>query len=495
MRTKSRSTKWRSSTVSERRFATDIPESITTPDTLETSIGKLSLVDGFPDDATVEAVYDNLDLQRATQAFLRALPFASMRQMGVALREFGPPNRTLLIFEDLMDSRTLFLTANTESVYHTMWMDLGEGPLVVETPPNVLGFVDDAWFGYVADFGNAGPDKGEGGRYLFLPPGYDGPEPEGHHTFRSTTHGNWLVYRGFLQDGDPAPAVEATKRIFKAYPLGASPSERPEIEFVNASGVEFNTIHAMDVTFFDELNEVVQSEPTDALDPETLGLFAAIGIRKGRSFEPDSRMKRILTDAAAIGSTTARTLAYRSRDPEVPFYEGSAWGTPFVGGSHDFINPDGVRLLDARTFFFFYATGITPAMAAKMVGVGSQYAAAFVDENGDRLDGGRRYRLTLPAGIPAGRFWSIVLYDDQTRSMLQTDQRFPSAGSQEEGIESHPDGSVDLYLSPEPPEGVADANWIQTVPGKGFNVILRLYGPSEAWFDKTWKPGEIEVLD
>src|SRR3712207_4808353 len=142
-----------------------------------------------------------------------------------------------------------------------------------------------------------------------------------------------------------------------------------------------NTIHAMDVTYFDEVNEVVQEEPNTAIDPETLGLLASIGIEKGKPFAPDERMKKILTEAAAVGSATARVLAYRSRSKEAYFYPNSAWLTPFIGGSYQF-ERDGVRLLDARSFFFFYATGITPAMVAKRVGVGSQYAVAFVDAKG-----------------------------------------------------------------------------------------------------------------
>ena len=478
------------------QYETDIPASIITPNEMETSIGTLRFEDGFPDDATVQSVYDNLDRNRGVEAFMVGMPYASMAALETAIRAYGPANETVLIFEERMDSRSLFLTPNTESVYMMMWMELGDGPMVLETPPNVLGIVDDAWFHYVTDFGNAGPDRGQGGKYLFLPPGYDGPVPSGYNTFQTETFGHWVIWRGFVdENGDPAPAVAMTKDVFKAYPLDQA-NDPAELNFVNVSGdASFNTIHAMDFDFWEEVSSTFADEPVGGLDPETLGLFSSIGIRSGEPFAPDPRMREILTDAAEVGSATVRTLAYRSRNPEGFFYENSAWGTPFVGGSSEFITPDGVRLLDARAFFFFYATGITPAMARQMVGVGSQYAAAFTDENGDRLDGGMQYRLTLPAGIPAADFWSIVLYDNQTRSMLQTDQRFPSAGSQKEGIETNADGSVALYFGPTLPEGVNDANWVQTVPGKGFNVLLRLYGPLEPWFEKTWRPGEFEVMN
>ena len=143
---------------------------------------------------------------------------------------------------------------------------------------------------------------------------------------------------------------------------------------------------------------------------------------------------------------------------------------------------------------FFYATGITPAMAARVVGAGSAYAGAFVDSAGRPFDGAGTYRLTLPPDAPARTFWSLVLYDTQTRSMLQTDQEFPSIGSQNDGLVTSPDGSTDLYFAPEPPPD-HESNWVQTWPGQGWTVILRLYGPEQAWFDQTWRPAEIELLD
>jgi hypothetical protein len=473
-------------------MATDIPDSIITPERLDTSIGRLNFRQGFPDEATAERIYDNLDFMHGVQAFLTSIPGASMLAMREAIRSFGPENETVLVFETLMDSKALFLTANTESVYCMMWLNTKDGPMVIETPPNVLGIIDDAWFHYVADFGRAGPDKGEGGKFLILPPDHEGEVPDGYHVARSRTYGHWVIWRGFLVDGDPAPAVAATKSGFKVYPLDGS-NGRPTTKFVNVSGKSLNTIHAMDFGFFEEVNRVIQDEPNEALDPETLGLLASIGIVKGQPFAPDGRMKRILIDAAAVASATARTLAFRSRDPEGFFYPDSAWCTPFIGGSHEFLR-NGARLLDARSYFFFYATGITPAMSLKMVGVGSQYALAFVDSEGRGLDGAHNYSLHLPAGIPAEDFWSIVVYDNQTRSQLQTDARFPSVGNQQSGLQVNADESVDIYFGPDAPEGL-EGNWVQTLPGQGWNTILRLYGPLAPWFEKTWQPGEIVRLD
>jgi hypothetical protein len=202
-------------------------------------------------------------------------------------------------------------------------------------------------------------------------------------------------------------------------------------------------------------------------------------------------MKKILTDSAAVGNATARCILFANRDKDFYLYPNSYWEVAFLGGSHEFVT-NGVRNLDARTRMFYYATGITPAMAAKMVGVGSQYAINFRDSQGNYFDGGKSYKLHIPPNPPAKNFWSIVVYDTQTRSELQTDQQFPSLSSQKSDIQKNSDGSVDVYFGPMPPAG-KESNWVQSVPGKTWNIILRLYGPLEPWFDKTWRPGDIEL--
>jgi hypothetical protein len=472
------------------KMTTKIPPAITTPDVVETRLGTLRFFDGFPDEATVETVMGNLDFSRAVQAFLNGMPGTSLVGMRTGYRKLGVSNGTILLFESLLDSKSLFLTGNTDSVYFSTWLDLTSGPLVLEAPPKVLAMVDDFWFQYVTDIGNAGPDRGQGGKYLIVPPCYNGEVPDGYFVARSRTYNLWLMGRGFKVDGDLRPGVESIKNNLRIYPL-AQAKNPPQTTFINGSGMELNTIHANDFSYFEELNEIVQEEPSDALDPERLGLFASIGIEKGKPFAPDARMKAILTEAAAVGNATVRALLFRNRTKDAYFFPNSAWMTTFIGGSYEFLSQPGVRNLDARSLFHYYATGITPAMAMKMVGLGSQYAAAFVDSQGKPLDGSKTYKIHLPPNIPAKDFWSFVVYDNQTRSMLQTDARFPSVGSASEGIVVNPDTSVDVWFGPSAPKG-HETNWVQTVPGKGWNVLFRLYGPLQSWFDKTWKPGEFE---
>jgi hypothetical protein len=280
----------------------------------------------------------------------------------------------------------------------------------------------------------------------------------------------------------------------RVYPL-AMAANPPAMEFISGSGRVFNTIHANDATFFAEIADVIEREPVGCIDPELRGLAASIGIRKDRPFAPDERMAAILGDAAAVGNATARAIAFDTRDAAAFVYPGSAWKTAFIGGDYQWLNDGGAngRNLDARSLFFYLATVNTPAMAWKLVGLGSQYAYAERDGDGDHLDGSSTYRLTLPVGVPAKDFWSVAVYDPQTRSELQTSQPFPSRNSQRDALEANPDGSVDLWFGPAAPSG-REANWIATVPGKGWFAILRLYGPLEPWFDQTWRPGEFERL-
>jgi hypothetical protein len=281
--------------------------------------------------------------------------------------------------------------------------------------------------------------------------------------------------------------------------------------FHEGSGKVVNTIPPNDWSYFEFLNEVVQHEPATSLDPELMGPLAAIGIIKGKPFAPDARMKKIMTEALAVANATARSLFMSPRDPSWGYYPNSAWFNYLFNTGYQFetpipmITPEGVkpfpptgyRTMDARTNFFYGVTGITPAMAMRLPGIGSQYLLAMLDADKNAFDGAKTYKVTLPKGIPEANFWSLTVYDNITRSMLDTPQRFPRAGSQSypsPATEPNADGSTTVYFAPTLPPGVKRGNWIQTVPGKGWFTVLRLYSPLEPFFTKAWRLSEIELV-
>jgi hypothetical protein len=508
-------------------------KSISTPDKVETRIGPLDFKDGVPSVETAEKVRDALDFTRALNVYNNSFRGASAYALGKGFQSIGADDNSVIIFSELMDAKSLFLTANADTVYYMAVVNLTKGPMVVEQPPKGLGTINDMWFSWIIDIGFPGPDRGEGGKYLLVPPGYDGPLPEGGFFIaKSSTNRVLYAARSFLVNDDPKPTVELIKSHLKIYPympggvgtsiataldgkvrLGKNPPV-PETKFVEGSGKAFNTIPPSDYGFFEMINENVQQEPATSYDVELAGQLAAIGIVKGKPFKPDARMKKVLIDAAAVGNATGRLLNWRYAvsHPEWSYYPGSMWGNMLWEGGANFetpppeftregmfkpFPPTGARTLDSRTAFYYAYTLDSPGMIMRIPDVGSQYLMGFLDADKNPFDGAKTYKVTLPKGIPARAFWSFTVYDNQTRSMLDTPQRYPRAGSQSypsPAAEPNADGSTTVYFGPTQPEGVKRGNWMQTMPGKGWFTILRLYSPLEPFFTKQWRPTEIELV-
>jgi hypothetical protein len=512
---------------------TETLKSISTADKYDTRIGTLEFNNGVPTVETAEKVRDTLDFTRALNAYNNSFRGASAYALGKGFKSIGAEDNTIIVFSELMDCKSLFLTANADTVYYVGIINLEKGPMVLEQPPKGLGTLNDMWFSWIIDIGFPGPDRGEGGKYLLVPPGYEGPLPEGGFFIaKSKTFRVLYGARAFLTDNDPKPTVEMIKKYLKLYPytpggIGTSIATAlegkvrlaknppiPETKFVEGSGKSFNTIPPGDFGFFKMINENVQEEPATSYDVELAGQLAAIGIVKGKPFKPDARMKKILTDAAAVGNAAGRVLNWRYAvvHPGWAYYPGSKWSSMLWEGGAFFetppplfteegmfkpFPPTGARTLDSRTAFYYAYTLDSPGMIMRIPDVGSQYLMGFLDSAGNPFNGGKTYKVTLPKGIPARTFWSFTVYDNQTRSMLETPQRYPRAGSQSypsPAAEPNADGSTTVYFGPSQPAGVKSGNWIQTMPGKGWFTILRLYSPLEPFFTKEWRPGEVEMV-
>jgi hypothetical protein len=507
-------------------------KTLSTPDRMETRIGSLEFKDGAPSAETAQTIYDTLAYTRALNVYNNSFRGASAYALRKGFHSIGADDNDIIIFTELMDSESLFLTANADTVYYVGTIDLTHGPMVIEQPPNSLGTINDMWFTWIIDVGRPGPDRGLGGKYLIVGPGYDGPLPEGGY-FVAYSKTNYVLYamRAFIENGkNPKPAVQNIKENLKIYPYapgswGTSIAEAlegkvklvaepkiPEMKFIEGSHVSFNTIPPSDYSFFEMINENVQAEPATSYDVELAGQLAAIGIVKGKEFKPDARMKKILSDAAAVGQAFGRSLNWRfgQAHPDWAYYPDSNWGNMLFEGGALFETPPpayedgmfkpypptGARTLDSRTAFYYAYTLDSPAMIMRIPDVGSQYLMNFLDTDGDPFDGAKTYKVTLPKGIPARAFWSLTLYDNQTRSMLKTPQKYPRAGSQSypsPAAKVSTDGGTTVYFGPEQPDGVDRGNWIQTDPDKGWFTILRLYSPLPAFFDKSWRPSEIEL--
>lgn len=517
---------------STRQYA-PIPSFVPTAEKANSKIGKLDFPNGYPTETTAQKLEDEMLYIHGVNAYANTIQGVSLWALRKGFADIGVKDNEFIVSPEMMDGRALFLTANMDTYYFWGNINLKDGPMVVETPPGALGIFDDFWFRWISDFGLPGSDRGKGGRYLLVPPSYEGQLPEGGYLIKhSRTHLITMIGRMFLVDNSTETSIKVVNEHLKVYPyapggegtsigsylrgeasLGKT-AEPKTPRMVDVSGISINTLPPADFSHYEYIDALVQAEPSSALDPEIAGQLAAIGIVKGKKFNPDTKTRTILEKSVKVANAVSRTAATGAMPNNTFRYydEESAWWNPLFDGGYQFLTPppeikadgtvepypnDGARKLTARTSFFYLATGITPAMVMRLTNIGSQYVVAGIDADGNPLDGAKTYRLVLPPNIPHARFWSTTVYDNQTRSIIQTDQRYPRAGSQSypsPAAKQDKDGSITLYFGPDKPEDVPDANYVKTLPGRGWFQILRFYSPTKSFFDKSWKPGEVELV-
>lgn len=463
--------------------AQDVPENITTPDVVHTqTLGELNFKDGYPSDETISKVQRYMFVQRAVTAFTDGIPITSMYAIVEGLKSIGgEANKTVAITEQLFDKNSIWLTPNTTTPYGMAEVNVKDGPVVIDLHTPVMGFIDDAFFKYVGDLGIGNPsDGGRGGKYFVVHDSYKGEIPAGYIVLKTSTYRHWLIMR--LSDLD---AISQFKKTFKMYRFG----EETPVKYINYSGVEMNTVHANNEDFYTELNEVIQYEPVSSGDPLYRGLLATIGIQKGKIFKPEDEQHVLLKEAAAIANVHARSEAFKPTNEEMyVFGEDRKWFFPFGSTMSYQFKQDGRIFIDDRTAFHYLATGITPLMTAQFDGKGSSYIVATSDSQNKAFDGNEIYTVTLPPNPPMKQFWSFMVYDNQSRGILSTNQISGGFDSREDVVMNN-DGSVTVTFSAKKPKG--KSNWVQTLPDKGFFVMYRMYSPTKDWHDRKYMIGDL----
>ena len=465
-------------------------------ETIDTRIGKLEFDAGYPAETSVQSLYDELDFQRAVQAYLWALPMASYGAMADAHQALGANSHTVVVADKLAQPNQLALTANQDTVYMSGVLDLREGPVVMELPPGLLGTMNNIWQQPLVDLGGPfSPEQNRGGKFLILPPGYDGPMPATHHHIAQSDTNIVVFYlRAIPQTLEDLPKLVELIKTYRQYKLedAANP---PGTRFVSLAGKDVDFLTNEGFAYFETLARYINENPPREQDMAMLGMLESLGIAHGRPFEPDERMKTILTEAATIGRAMAEALAFAPRVPGdvVYAYPGERHWKKIFFSDPTFHEP-GYMAIDLRSKYAFEAIGTARSMVVSVPGQGSQYIGAYQDADGNWLTGDNSYRIRLPKNVPANMFWSLTVYDNDTRSMIRNEHGRPLVGSVH-GAVANEDGSFDLYFGPELPANVPEQNWVQTTPGKGWFVYLRLYGPEQPYFDQTWIPGDPERVD
>jgi hypothetical protein len=473
-------------------------------------LANLPFKEGRPTKETAQTLRDELLFQRATQVYLWALPLISTLGMQAGSEKvFGSGYNVLPIWKQRINAKTLITTPNSDVLYAMSYVDLGrDGPLVIEAPPMLQGILADYWQRpipvdggkFFGDIGIAGPDEGKGGKFLLLPPGYKGGVPEGYYVYRSGTYNVFIFLRGFYEDPKNLKSAVAHLEKTKIYPLHGKATAKAMV-FPDASGVPVNMLPISDGSVFNRFKQLVDCEGANLADADWLGMLAAIGIVQGQPFNPDVHTHAILDWAAKSAYKMSRAIGFQETVSGRSFrvYQDRCWINPMAdtapghpSGALDLSGrriPEGYRDLDARLWYFTNYYSVSPGMISQIPGKGAKYMVAFTDSQGTPLSGDSSYRLHLPPKVPAANFWSVTLYDAANGSGLANGQPFPSLGSRDKPMQNA-DGSTDLSFGPRAPQG----NWLATVSGKGYFVVFRLYGPTEAALNKSWKPGDIEQL-
>lgn len=455
---------------------------------IETRIGSLAFENGYPADTTVEQLFDEIDFQRACQAYLWALPAMEVAQMRKTAQEVHGYTDTDLLYIETYRDRMGVLTPNATTPYAVGQPNLAEtGALVIDYPAGPsASLINDLWQRLIIDMGNPGPDKGQGAKYLLYGPEETNPtKVDGYITVQSTTNQVMIGMRALDPDAAKAKAWAHSVRI---YPYRQRAMPRPG-RLIDVRGKPISGMQPRGLAYWTLLSATLEQEPVQERDRFFMAMLRFLGIEKGKPFQPDARQKKLLEEAVVVGEAMARANTTSKRVGSR--YRGDAqWRFALV------VDPSQesqyYSQLDERAAWFYEAGAISKGMLTTTPGVGSIYLAAYKDKAGQWLDGGKSYRLRVPANPPAKQFWSVTLYDVDTRGLLDNTQQLADRSSRMQ-LAKNTDGSVDVHVGPTAPKGF-EQNWVQTVPGRGWFAYFRLFGPTESYFDRTWPLPDFEEV-
>jgi hypothetical protein len=458
--------------------------------TVDTRIGKIDVLMGLPANAQVEQkIYDELDFQRATQAYIWALPIVAMNEWKRGHQNvFGAKLGELVLYNNYKDKLGI-LTANFTTPYIITFANLEKGPVVVDQPAGAFGgMVLDFWQRPVTDLGQAGPDKGKGGKYLIVGPGQQAPEVRGHYVLQSRTNNIFVGIR-VLEPGEDK--IKSAMERYKIYPYAQRAASAPT-RSATPQGKPWSQVQPRGMKFWESLDEMLQQEPVEERDRMITAMLVALGLEKGKAFKPNERQAKLLTEGALIGELMSMNISYAKRFEDSYYRPDTKWAYVVMvdpGQEKKYFSE-----LDERADYFYEAVTMSKGMVSTPAGVGQAYLGAYKDKSDRWFDGSKTYKLAVPPNPPAKQFWSMTIYDTYDRIGIDNKSQNVDISSRDEGLRKNPDGSVDIYIGPTVPAGY-EKNWLQTTPGKAWFAYFRLYGPLEPYLNRSWKLPDIEMVN
>ena len=450
-------------------------------ETIKTRIGDLSFTHeftkGYPSNETQKKLFDELDFQRACQAYIWATPLVSFAQWQYAHNEILGAENGQIVFMESYEDKLGGLTFNTTTPYVIAFTDLNEGPWVIEMPEaEVRGAANNFW-----QIGEVQMTKP--GKYLFLGPGQEvprGAEKAGFNVVQMSTMNFMAGIRLMSKDRDVRMAA---LKEFKIYPYSEKDAPRPR-GYITPDGKSWSQWQPRGMEYWERLHEIINREPVAERDRFYMAMLKSIGIEKGKPFNPDKRLTEILKQGVLVGEAMTKALDFfNPRFLNSHYVEGSNWEYASVcSPSQRHENHDD---LDERAAWFYEAVTNDPMMHGQETGVGQVYMSAYKDVDSEWLDTGVDYVLNVAANAPAKEFWSMTIYDVDTRCITVNNTKQADRSSRMDLLENS-DGSVTLYIGPTKPEGDKARNWIETVAGKGWFPYFRFYSPDKPFLDKTW---------